>query len=30
MVELDKWRPAGSDPVYPNGMPIYGVVARKP
>ena len=30
IVELDKWRPAGSDPVYPNGMPIYGVVARKP
>jgi hypothetical protein len=30
IVELDKWRPAGSDPVYPNGMPVYGAVARKP
>jgi len=30
IVEVDKWRPADSDPVYPNGMPIYGVVARKP
>ena len=30
IVELDKWRPAAGDPVYPSGMPVYGVVARKP
>jgi len=30
IVELDKWRPADDDRVYPNGMPVYGVVARKP
>jgi S-adenosyl methyltransferase len=30
IVEVDKWRPANSDPVYPSGMPIYGAVARKP
>ena len=29
IVEVDKWRPAEGDPVYPGGMPLYGAVARK-
>jgi S-adenosyl methyltransferase len=30
IVDVDKWRPADGDPEYPNGMPLYGAVARKP
>jgi hypothetical protein len=30
IVDVDKWRPAADDPVFPDGMPIYGAVARKP
>ena len=30
IVDVDKWRPADGDPVYPDGMPLYGAVARKP
>jgi hypothetical protein len=30
IVDVDKWRPADGDPVYPGGMPLYGAVARKP
>lgn len=30
IVELDKWRPAATDPVCTHVMPVYGAVARKP
>ncbi|MGD0701673.1 MAG: SAM-dependent methyltransferase [Trebonia sp.] len=30
LVELDHWRPAPGDPQYPGGMPLLGVVAKKP
>lgn len=30
IVELDKWRPAATDPVCTQVMPVYGAVARKP
>jgi S-adenosyl methyltransferase len=30
IVDVDKWRPADGDPAYPDGMPLYGAVARKP
>jgi O-methyltransferase involved in polyketide biosynthesis len=30
IVDVDKWRPADGDPVYPDGMPLHGAVARKP
>jgi hypothetical protein len=30
IVDVNKWRPAEDDPQYPDGMPLYGVVARKP
>jgi hypothetical protein len=30
IVDVDKWRPADGDPEYPDGMPLYGAVARKP
>jgi S-adenosyl methyltransferase len=30
IVDVDKWRPAAGDPVFPDGMPVYGAVARKP
>ncbi len=30
IVDVDEWRPADGDPEYPDGMPLYGVVARKP
>jgi len=30
IVDVDQWRPAEGDPEYPDGMPLYGVVARKP
>ena len=30
IVDVNEWRPADGDPRYPDGMPLYGVVARKP
>jgi S-adenosyl methyltransferase len=30
IVDVGKWRTADGDPVFPSGMPVYGVVARKP
>jgi hypothetical protein len=30
IVDVDKWRPADGDPEYPDGMPLYGAVARIP
>jgi hypothetical protein len=30
IVDVNKWRPADGDPEYPDGMPLYGAVARKP
>jgi S-adenosyl methyltransferase len=30
IVDVNEWRPADGDPQYPDGMPLYGVVARKP
>jgi hypothetical protein len=30
IVYVDEWRPADGDLAYPNGMPLYGAVARKP
>ena len=30
IVDVDEWRPADGDLEYPDGMPLYGVVARKP
>jgi hypothetical protein len=30
IVDVDKWQPAEGDPEYPDGMPLYGAVARKP
>jgi S-adenosyl methyltransferase len=30
IVDVDEWRPAHGDPEYPDGMPLFGVVARKP
>lgn len=30
IVTVDKWRPAPGDPVFPDGAPLCGAVARKP
>ena len=30
IVEVHQWRPAPGDPDYPDGMPLFGAVARKP
>jgi len=30
IVEVHQWRPAPGDPDYPEGMPLFGAVARKP
>jgi S-adenosyl methyltransferase len=30
LVDVDQWRPAAGDPKCPGGMPLIGVVARKP
>jgi trans-aconitate methyltransferase len=30
IVEVHRWRPAPGDPDYPDGMPLFGAVARKP
>ena len=30
IVDVNEWRPADGDPEYPDGMPLYGAVARKP
>jgi S-adenosyl methyltransferase len=30
IVDVDKWRLAGGDPVFTGEMPLYGVAARKP
>jgi S-adenosyl methyltransferase len=30
LVEVDQWRPAPGDPVYPGGLPLLAAVARKP
>ena len=30
IVDVDQWRPAPGDPVFPDGIPLLGAVARKP
>ena len=30
IVEVHRWRPEAGDPVFPEGMPLLGAVARKP
>jgi hypothetical protein len=30
IVDVDKWRSADGDPEYPDGIPLYGAVGRKP
>jgi hypothetical protein len=30
IVEVHRWRPGPDDPDYPQGMPLFGAVARKP
>jgi hypothetical protein len=30
IVEVHRWRPGPGDPDYPEGMPLFGAVARKP
>lgn len=30
IVEVHRWRPDSGDPEYPEGMPLFGAVARKP
>ena len=30
IVEVHRWRPAPGDPDYPDGMPLFGAVARRP
>ncbi len=30
IVEVHRWRPNPGDPDYPQGMPLFGAVARKP
>ena len=30
IVEVDQWRPGPGDQVFPEGLPLFGAVARKP